>query len=126
MFRSRNQTPNPSAAEVRRAQVRFKEYAPRALFYRAADELVGSAIRGKSQLNLAEAINVLLQSWNRRYYLTRRPTEQDYTNLEDVIERYAEELTGFRRRRIETFRHADKEFTLVNPATAPDLAKIFS
>lgn len=52
----------PTAEELRAARAEFKRVEPRALFYRAATELVDLAWKGQSSLSLAEATAVLLQT----------------------------------------------------------------
>jgi len=41
------------------------------LFYRAATELVSLALEGKTSLSVAEALAVLLQTWNKIFYQYR-------------------------------------------------------
>ena len=41
---------------------------PRHLFYRVATELIDLSIKGITKISLAEALAVLLQTWNREYY----------------------------------------------------------
>ena len=56
----------PAIQEIEAARITFEEHEPRDLFYRAATELVDLAISGKTSLNLAEALAVLLITWNRK------------------------------------------------------------
>jgi hypothetical protein len=99
----------PSIKEVKQAQLRFAKKAPRDLFYKAATELVDRVERGDSKLELAEAVSVLLQSWNRRYYNTHPPTERHYRDFQRTLDRYATELSNFRARGIGTFQKADQQ-----------------
>ncbi len=64
----------PTLKELRAARDTFERLEPRALFYRAATELVDLAIRGATQLSVTEAVAVLLQTWNRAYYHTADST----------------------------------------------------
>lgn len=58
----------PAIPEIEAAREAFQSNEPRDLFYRAATELVDLAIRGKTSLSVAEALAVLLQTWNQAYY----------------------------------------------------------
>jgi hypothetical protein len=49
----------------------YGENEPRDLFYRVAKDLIERAIRGRTEFSLAEALAVLLQTWNARYYVTQ-------------------------------------------------------
>ena len=84
-----NKSHHPNVQEVKQAQLRFVQKAPRDLFYRAATELVERVLNKDSGLNLAEAVSVLLQSWNRRYYNTHPSTEKHYQELQAVLDKYA-------------------------------------
>ncbi len=63
----------PQPDELAKAHATFEATEPRAFFYRAASELVALAIRGKSKLSLAEAVAVLLQTWNSSFYRFHGP-----------------------------------------------------
>lgn len=54
----------PTIHDLDQSHKDFEILEPRDLFYRAATELVDLAISGKTKLSLAEAIAVLLQTWN--------------------------------------------------------------
>ena len=58
----------PSKKDLQRARRVFNENETRDLFYRAALDLVDRSFHKKSELNLAEAVAVLLQTWNATYY----------------------------------------------------------
>ena len=57
---------------VKKARKAFEAREPRGLFYRAATELVVLALRGATSLTVAEALAVLLQTWNKAYYQYRK------------------------------------------------------
>jgi len=60
--------PTPTLQEIKAARAVFEERESRDLFYQAAAELVDLAMRGQTALNLAEALAVLLQTWNKAFY----------------------------------------------------------
>jgi len=53
-----------SAVELKAAHAHFELIDPRDLFYRAATELVDLALKKSTPLSVAEALTVLLQTWN--------------------------------------------------------------
>ncbi len=102
----------PTLEDLERAHQLFEANEPRSLFYRAATELVELAIRRVTQLTVAEAVAVLLQSWNAAYYRFgkqsgRRFDEQHFLDIERLLKRHASELSSFRRRSILEFGEKD-------------------
>jgi len=93
----------PTFDELKKARQLFLANEPRDLFYRAATELVDLAIRGESELRVAEAIAVLLQTWNRPYYTYRRFDGQHFSDIEHLVSSHEETLATFRPRSIESF-----------------------
>ena len=57
-----------TCADMRGAHEAFEAHETRDLFYRAATELVSGALQHTSCLSVAEALAVLLQTWNKNYY----------------------------------------------------------
>ncbi len=101
--------PTPTIEEIRRARKLFEANEPRDLFYRAATELLDLAMRGETSLSVAEAIAVLLQTWNRRYYNRSRPFDsQHFLDIERVVSTHQQVLATFRRRSIESFGDEDE------------------
>jgi hypothetical protein len=60
--------PRPCPDDLVNSRRAFEANEPRDLFYRAATELVALAREGRTSLTLAEALAVLLQTWNKAYY----------------------------------------------------------
>lgn len=100
--------PTPTINEIKKARELFEANEPRDLFYRAATELVDLAMRGESELSVAEAIAVLLQTWNRAYYTYRPFDSQHFSDIEHLLERHQETLAGLRQRSIESFCDEDE------------------
>jgi hypothetical protein len=105
--------PQPTAADLEFAHAVFESEEPRDLFYKAAMELVDSALRGTSRLTLAEAIAVLLQTWNRPYYQFRIFDEHHFQEIERLLEAHEKPIADFRRRSI-----ADLSFGDANSVTS--------
>jgi len=98
----------PTAEEIEAARQTFELNEPRDLFYRATTELVDLALRGATSLSVAEALAVLLQTWNRAFYRYRAFDRQHFSDIEHVTSSYQQDLTGFRQRSIESFSDEDE------------------
>jgi len=86
---------------VRKARAAFERNEPRDLFYRAAVYLVGEALRGNAPLSVAEALAVLLQTWNRAYYRYYLFDSDHFSAIEHLLAEHQGTLAAFRKRRIE-------------------------
>jgi len=98
----------PAARDLQQAHFRFLDAEPRDLFYRAATELVDRALRGQASLTIAEAVAVLLQTWNRSYYQYRRFDGQHFAEIDALIVKYQQLLVAFRARSIDSFCDEDE------------------
>lgn len=94
---------NPTIQDLEDAHKRFETIEPRSLFYNASIELVDLAIQGKTKLELAEAIAVLLQTWNVSYYRFRPFTEAHFLNIKTLLETHRHLINELRQRNIESF-----------------------
>ncbi len=90
-----------SFADIRKARDAFTKNEPRDLFYRAATELVGRALDRSSSLTVAEALAVLLQTWNRAYYRYRRFDADHFSDLEALLAQHRRYLARLRKETIE-------------------------
>jgi hypothetical protein len=77
-------------AEARRL---FEQNEPRDLFYRAATELVGLALR--------RALAVLLQTWNKARYQYKKFDAAHFADIDALLSRYRRELARLRRKSLE-------------------------
>jgi len=103
--------PMPTVEEINRARGLFEKNEPRGLFYRAATELVELALRGTSSLNIAEALAVLLLTWNRRFYNKNRPFNEEHMSaIEGLLNSHSRFLLPFRQRCIESLSEKDEKF----------------
>jgi hypothetical protein len=91
-----------SDRDLKRACALFAQNEPRDLFYRAATELVALALIGKSGLSVAEALAVLLRTWNREFYRFHRFDNTHLEDLERVYEKHKRILRACRNRTIDT------------------------
>ena len=98
----------PTKNDLELAHKIFEENEPRDLFYRAATELVTLAIRRAISLSVAEALAVLLQTWNRVFYRYRTFNSQHFSDIKHLIASHDEVLMAFRQRTIEGFCHEDE------------------
>jgi hypothetical protein len=101
----------PTIEDVRQAHEWFEEYEPRALFYRAATELLRLAVEEdqKSPLSSAEAVAVLLRTWNEAFYRFKKKTfnKDHLAAIEGLLADHKPMLEGFRQRSIGTLRDDD-------------------
>jgi len=97
----------PQIKELERAREAFEANEPRDLFYRAATELVDLAIREQVSLTVAEALAVLLQTWNRAYYQYRKFDREHFADIERLLSKHRAVLESVRGRTIEGFSSAD-------------------
>jgi hypothetical protein len=101
--RDADETPIPTADQLNTAHMRFEQAEPRSIFYPAATDLVELALAGKARLGLADAIAVLLLTWNESFYRPR-PAKR-HSLRQDVGNALAEHecvLRSLRRRQIAT------------------------
>lgn len=101
--------PIPTIREIEAARQAFETIEPRNLFYRAATELVDLAFREATSLTLAEALAVLLQTWNRAYYQHNKFDQQHFADLEQLISQYRDDIHSLRKRTIGEFTYSDEE-----------------
>jgi hypothetical protein len=97
----------PTVEELEEARRRFREYEPRDLFYRVASELSELALAGKTRITVAEALAVLLQTWNQQYYQFRPFTEEHFHDIEQLLETHLNQALAFRNRNIDSVTNAD-------------------
>jgi len=99
----------PTGADLQKAHSIFRKHESRDLFYRAAIALVDLAEKDHAPLNLAEAIAVLLQTWNKAFYQYRGGFKQkDLAAIEQLTDRHTELLSSFRPREINNFDDTDE------------------
>jgi len=87
----------------------FEAHEPRDLFYRAATELVSLALQRNTSLSLAEALAVLLQTWNTAFYrFITRFDKKHFSVIERLIRKHRHALLLLRGRAIPTFSEVDR------------------
>jgi hypothetical protein len=91
---------NISPDDVKKARVAFEANEPRDLFYRAATLLVDMALRNPTPLTVAEALAVLLQTWNKAYYQYRKFDKSHFARIEELLSEYKPALATCRNRLI--------------------------
>lgn len=94
--------PQPSPQDLADTRRAFEANEPRDLFYRAATELIALARQGSTKLSLAEALAVLLQTWNKSYYRFRRFDARHFEDIEAVLDANQELLSSLSSHTIES------------------------
>lgn len=103
----------PSIEDVERARKEFINEEPRNLFYLVASELIDLVRKGMSKkVSIAQALAVLLQTWNVSFYRFRGGfRETDLEGIKVLLRDYLVALEVYRAREIATFSHDDEETT---------------
>ena len=95
-------------ADVQAARQSFETNEPRDLFYRSATELVGLALREPTRLAVADALAILLQTWNKNFYRFHKAFDAaHFAEIDSLLETHREELSAYRGRKIEDLSDAD-------------------
>jgi hypothetical protein len=104
--------PMPAVADLARARQSFEANEPRDLFYRAATELVTLSLDGRTSLSVAEAVAVLLQTWNASYYRYHHHFDSaHFADIEAMLAKHTGALRSLRAARID--RVTESELTRV-------------
>lgn len=96
-----------SASALKKARKAFEANEPRNLFYRAATELVDLALQGATSLTVAEALAVLLQTWNKAYYQYRKFDNVHFTDIENLLSENKLLIASYRTRTIDQLDDTD-------------------
>lgn len=97
----------PTLQKVRTASRLRAERKNRDPFYYQAREQVDRAMDAGSWLSVAEALGVVLKTWNKNYYRFAKFDERHLADIAHLLERHAPTILIFRRRSIETFSKTD-------------------
>jgi hypothetical protein len=76
----------------------FRNNEPRDLFYRVARSIVEQAQHGKCPFTTGDAVGVLLQTWNRRYYQHFKFTTEHLADIENLLRKHRRNLASFSNR----------------------------
>jgi hypothetical protein len=107
MANENTKTPITLAA-VRRAREAFEAREPRDLFYRAATELVSLALREPARLTVAEALAILLQTWNKNFYRFSKAFDMaHFAEINALLRDHRDALADFRKMKIENLKFED-------------------
>ena len=100
-----------TVADVRRAREAFEANEPRDLFYRTATELVSLARSNKISLTTAEALAILLQTWNKNFYRFKqhRFDARHFRDIENLLAKHNALLARCYRLKIENLNPKDEQ-----------------
>lgn len=96
-----------SIKEITMAHTIFLKKEVRDLFYRVAMDYVSRAIEGQTELTLAEALSVLLLTWNSAYYRFRGFDENHLEEIEGLLEENLPAILDYREREIVTLEETE-------------------
>ncbi len=97
----------PTIEDLEFARATLERNEPRAFFYKVATELVDLALRSATNLSIAEAMAVLLQTWNSDYFQYRPFDRQHCADIERVVATYRTQILAFRPRTLDSLVPAD-------------------
>lgn len=97
-----------TVADVRAAREAFEASEPRDLFYRAASELISLSLREPTRMSVAEALAILLQTWNKNYYRFHKTFDAaHFAEIEALLQSHRNALATFREMKIEDLQFAE-------------------
>jgi len=101
----------PTVESVEVARRAFAAQEPRHLFYRVATELIDLALKNQTKVSVAEALAVLLQTWNAQFYRFGRVNfdEEHFQRIELLVTNNLASIEGYRRRSISGFAADDED-----------------
>ncbi len=88
--------PEVTLERVEASRVLFAEREWRSLFYKVAAYLVEASFEGGTPFTLAEALAVLLRTWNREFYRFRGATGNDLEPLAKLLDGHMQALIRLR------------------------------
>jgi hypothetical protein len=95
-------------SKVQNARTNFIAGEPRNLFYLVATELMDLSRRRVTTVTVAQALAVLLQTWNVSYYRFRgKFSAEDLTKIEALLNDHLVELEKYRERSIATLESSE-------------------
>jgi hypothetical protein len=90
--------------DLNRARELFEANEPRDLFYRVALDLLDRTRAGQSGFTVTEAVAVVLQTWNRRFYVSTgiKFDARHFADIDELLQRYGTALDAYLARSIES------------------------
>ncbi len=85
-----------TSTDIKSARRAFEAHEARDLFYRAATELVSRALEHATCLSVAEALAVLLQTWNKNYYRSHAFDKKHLESIEKLLQDHENILAKYR------------------------------
>ncbi len=107
MSKAPPEIPTPTIDDLKAARKAFDESESRDLYYRAATELAGLALKGHTSLSVTEALAVLPQTWNKAFYRFTLSDSRHFSDLERVVTRHEGGSATLRGRSIQSFSGED-------------------
>lgn len=86
----------PSPDESRVAHAAFERIETGDIFYRIGLDLVHSVLAGRSDITLAQAVGLLLPTWNQAFYRYHPFDEHHLAELAALLESFPERVIGYK------------------------------
>lgn len=103
-------TPLPTVEAVRDARKNFIAGEPRNLFYLVATELIDLANKKTAKISVAQALAVLLQTWNVSFYRFRGGFhEEDLATIETLLNDHSSMIEQYRQHSITSFASSEED-----------------
>ncbi len=100
----------PTVKEVEDARTAFLAGEPRYLFYRVATELIDLSRRKMTSISVAEALAVLLQTWNVSFYRFRgKFNEDDLAKIKTLLNEHSGTIEKYRKRAITSLMSSEEQ-----------------
>ncbi len=102
----------PAIQDLEKAHLYYyNEVSTEDVFYRVATELVNLAMQKKTEnVNLADAIAILLETWNQAYFrFNPSASKQLLPNIKKLLTSHEQIISDLRQRSIESFSEDDVE-----------------
>lgn len=98
-----------SLTDVSSARVEYETRVPGDLFYKVATSLVSIALDGNPRVSIAEAIALMLQTWNKQYYQYQGGFKTEhFTEIKDLLSSHLAAVLPLRNNQIEMLDPSDQ------------------
>src|SRR5687767_6604186 len=101
----------PTPEELHRARPLYRDHEARDVFYRLALDLLALNRAGDERYTAGEALSVLLQTWNRRFYVKKYNAlfpPHHLEQLQELLQQRVDDLAVYRQRSLQSLTADDR------------------